>query len=80
MLEVDNVKIILAQTDRDASINSLVETMNDIYTFVHEADPLKKIQSHGRIIALMTQQTMECGYCIRDYAKNKNFCMLVPLL
>jgi hypothetical protein len=78
MFGVHYVKIVLAQNDRDESINRLVDTMNNTYAFVHEAEPLKKIESHKRIIMLLTQQTIECGYFIRDYAKNKNFCMLVP--
>jgi hypothetical protein len=49
--------------------------MDDVYSFVKEAEPVKKIESHGRIVALMAQQTTECAYFIRDYAKNKSFCM-----
>lgn len=48
--------------------------MSDVYSFVHEADPLKNIESQKQILALMAQQTTECAYFIRDYAKNKNFC------
>ncbi|KIM90604.1 hypothetical protein PILCRDRAFT_1868 [Piloderma croceum F 1598] len=66
-------KIIVAQTDRDDCITRLVEVMDDIYLFVQEAEPVKKIKSHGRIVALMAQQTTECAYFIRDYATNKNF-------
>ena len=67
---------ILAQVDRDNYIVRLVEVMDDVYSFVKEAEPIKKIESHGRIILLMAQQTTECAYFIRDYAMNKNFCML----
>jgi hypothetical protein len=49
--------------------------MNDIYAFVHEAEFLKRIESQKQILALMAQQTTECAYLIRDYAKNKNFCL-----
>lgn len=68
------VKVLLAQKNRDESISRLVSSMNDAYTFVHEADPLKKVESHKRIIILIVQQTTECGYLIRDYSKNKSFC------
>jgi hypothetical protein len=51
--------------------------MNGMYAFIHEAEPLEKIKSHRQIVALMMQQTVECGYFIRDYAKNKD-CMSVP--
>ncbi|KAN0107633.1 hypothetical protein V8E52_009952, partial [Russula decolorans] len=66
-------KIILAQNDRDDNINRLVGTMNDTYAFIHEVEPLKKVESHKRIVTLLTQQTTECGYFIRDYAKTKSF-------
>ena len=48
--------------------------MDDVYSFVKEAEPIKKIESQGRIIGLMAQQTTECAYFIRDYAMNKSFC------
>ena len=65
---------ILTQVDRDSRIIGLVEIIDDVYSFVKEAEPIKKIESHGRIIALMAQQTTECAYFIRDYAMNKSFC------
>lgn len=74
ILSFNCTQAILAQKDRDGSIDRLVETVNDMYSFVHEAEPLKKIQSHARIVSLMTSQTTECAYFIRDYAKNKSFC------
>ena len=66
---------ILAQVDRDNSIVHLVEVMGDVFSFVKEAKPLKEIESHRRILALMAQQTTECAYFIQGYAMNKNFCM-----
>jgi hypothetical protein len=47
--------------------------MNDTLAFVHEVEPLKKIESHKKIIMHIIQQTMECGYFIRDYSKTENF-------
>jgi hypothetical protein len=78
-MDIPNVwsKIILAQNKRDDNINRLVGTINDTYAFIHEVEPLKKVESHKRIVTLLTQQTTECGYFIRDYAKNKSFCMSV---
>jgi hypothetical protein len=64
--------------DRDDSIVRLVETMDDVYSFVEEAEPMKKIESLGRIIELIAHQTTECAYFIRDYALSKDFCMWVP--
>ncbi|KIM75554.1 hypothetical protein PILCRDRAFT_669545 [Piloderma croceum F 1598] len=66
-------KTILAQVDRDSCIVRLVEIMDDVYSFVKEAEPIKKIESHSQIIALMAQQTTECAYFIRDYATNESF-------
>jgi hypothetical protein len=74
------LQIIVAQMDRDNSIIHLVEVMDDIYLFVQEAEPVKKIKSHCRIVALMAQQTTECAYFIRDYATNKSFCMSTFIL
>ncbi|KAF8726639.1 hypothetical protein AX14_007619 [Amanita brunnescens Koide BX004] len=66
-------KTILAQVDRDNGVVRLASIMDDAFFFVKEAEPIKKIESQGRIIALIAQQTTECGYFIRDYATNKNF-------
>jgi hypothetical protein len=66
---------VLAQKDRDEAIDHLIEVMNDVYSLVHEAESLMDIESHKRILVVLTQQTTECGYFIRDYAINKNFCM-----
>jgi hypothetical protein len=69
----------LAQLDHENSIIRLVEIMDDVYTFVEEAEPMKKIESLGQIIEHMARQTTECAYFIRDYATNKNFCMSCTL-
>ena len=61
--------------DRDNRIVHLVEVIDDVYSFVEEADPIKKIDSQHRIVALIAQQTTECAYLIRDYATHKSFCM-----
>lgn len=66
--------MVLAQTDRDKKMDRLVGIMNGVFTFVHEAEILQRIESHRQILALMTQQTIECAYFIRGYAKNRNFC------
>jgi hypothetical protein len=68
---------VLAQKDRDDAVDHLVEVMSDVYSLVHEAESLTDIESHKRILGVLTQQTTECGYFIRDYAINKNFCMAI---
>ena len=65
---------ILAQVNRDNGVIRLASIMDDALSFVEEAEPIKKIESQGRIIGLIAQQTTECGYFIRDYAMNKSFC------
>jgi hypothetical protein len=65
---------ILDQVDRDGCIVHLVEIMDDVFSFVKEAEPIKKIRSHAQIIELMSRQATECAYFIRDYAMNKSLC------
>ena len=61
----------------DASVRRLVETMDNVFEFVHEAAKLDLSGSSSQkdILTCMAKQTTECAYFIRDYAKNKNFCM-----
>ena len=66
--------------DRDDSIIRLVKTIDDVYSFVEEAEPMKKIKSLSQILEFMAQQTVECAYFIRDYAMNKDFCMSASAL
>jgi hypothetical protein len=65
---------VLAQKARDEAIDHLVEVMNDAYSFVNEAAALKEIESPKQIITVLTQQTIDCAYFIRDYAINKSLC------
>jgi hypothetical protein len=74
------VKVVLAQKARDETIDHLVETMNDAYSFVNDAAALKEIESHKQIIVALTQQTIDCAYFIRDYAINKSFCMSIFII
>ena len=48
--------------------------MSDVFTFVHDAELLKKIEAHIKTITLLVQQVTECGYFIAEYTKQKNFC------
>ena len=73
-LNLNISQAILAQVDRDSCIVRLVEIMDDAFAFVKEAEPIKKIESHGPIIELMSRQATECAYFIRDYAMNKSLC------
>jgi hypothetical protein len=77
MLLIFSLQSILAQIDRDNRINQLVEVIDDVYSFVTDADMVKKIESQRKILVVMAQQTTECAYFIRDYAI-KGFCRLGP--
>ena len=48
--------------------------MDDVFLFIKEAGPIRKIESHAQIIELMSRQATECAYFIRDYAMNKSLC------
>jgi hypothetical protein len=70
---------LIAQKDWDDTINRLAERIVDTYMFVHLAEPLRRIELRKSIILSLTIQTVECGYFIRDYTKNMDLCMLLPL-
>jgi hypothetical protein len=61
--------------DRDENVQRLYVIINDAYGFLIEAKSLEKIQSHKSVFVRVTQQTIDCGYFIGSYAKNKSFCM-----
>jgi hypothetical protein len=65
---------IVDQMDRDTKVKDLVETMNDVFAFVKAAEPLRKIESHEKIVLLMTQQVTDCAYFIGHYAEDTSFC------
>jgi hypothetical protein len=61
--------------DRDENVQRLYVILNNVYDFLTEAKHLEKIQTHKSVFVRMTQQTIDCGYFIASYAKNKSFCM-----
>ena len=66
--------MLVDQKDRDEKIIRLAGTMSDVYTFVHDAEPLKAIKAHMPTITLLIKQVTECGYFITEYTKQKSFC------
>ncbi|KAG2369754.1 hypothetical protein BDR07DRAFT_1456614, partial [Suillus spraguei] len=62
-------KIILAQTKRDQSIQSLLEKVEQVYQFMSQGDTLGQIASQRKIAARIAQQTLECARFIRDYSE-----------
>ncbi|EIM81824.1 uncharacterized protein STEHIDRAFT_161179 [Stereum hirsutum FP-91666 SS1] len=68
---VVSYKIIMDQLQRDINILYLVDMLADIYAFVHEAEPLRRIESHSNIMACLAQQTIDCGYFISGYCSDR---------
>ena len=64
------LQVVLGQKDRDDRINALIDIVADMFEFVHDAEPLAKIKSYHKIIMLIVHQTIDCGYFIREYAKD----------
>lgn len=59
------------QLRRDINILYLVDMLADIYAFVREAEPLRRIESHRDIMACLAQQTIDCGYFISAYCSDR---------
>ncbi|KAG2029149.1 hypothetical protein BDR03DRAFT_1096314 [Suillus americanus] len=66
-------KIILAQTERDESVQSLLKKLEQIYDFMSRKDTLGQISSKRSIAGRIAQQTLECAGFIRDYSEKKSF-------
>ncbi|EIM81233.1 uncharacterized protein STEHIDRAFT_162217 [Stereum hirsutum FP-91666 SS1] len=66
-------KLVVAQMQRDINILLLVDAMNDVYDFVKEAEPLRTVKSHEKVMLLLAQQTTECGYFISAYCNDDFF-------
>jgi hypothetical protein len=67
------VQVVTNQAERDTSIANLLETLNDVYEFVEVAQPLQADKSTAKALSALSQQTIECGYFIQAYAKDKKF-------
>jgi len=70
----DAIQVLIKQKSRDDRIIRLAGMMGDVFTFVHDAEPLKAIERHFKTITLLIQQVTECGYFIADYAEDNYFC------
>ena len=67
-------QVLVDQQNRDDRVIRLAGTMSNIFSFIEDAKPLKAIEAHKEPIKLLLQQVTECGYFIREYAKQNNFC------
>ena len=70
--------MLINQKDRDDKIIHLAGAMSEVFTFVHDAEPLKAIKAHMNTVTLLIQQVTECGYFVTEYTKQKSFCQLSP--
>ncbi|KAG2105031.1 uncharacterized protein F5147DRAFT_244140 [Suillus discolor] len=66
-------KIIIAQAERDQSVQSLLEKLEDVYRFISLEDTLGQISSQRMIAGRIAQQTLHCARFIREYSKKKSF-------
>ncbi|KIJ62144.1 hypothetical protein HYDPIDRAFT_169298 [Hydnomerulius pinastri MD-312] len=64
-------KIVAAQALLKRNFENLVNAITDAYYFLSEAKPLETIQSHQKIMSLLSLQTVECMYFIRDHMSKK---------
>ncbi|KAG6374160.1 hypothetical protein JVT61DRAFT_4810 [Boletus reticuloceps] len=61
--------VLLAQKNRDDRIIRLAGAMSDVFAFVEDAEPLKRIEAHMKTVIPLLQQVTECGYFITEYPK-----------
>ena len=55
--------MVICQTNRDNDVGSLLTKMNEVYTFLTQAE-LQDIKSM-KIVACICKQTLECSYFIQ---------------
>ena len=56
----------------DDKLLSLVDTMNGTLAFAENLNDIKKIKTVEKTVTLILQQTAECAFFIREYAR-RNF-------
>ncbi|RDB23760.1 hypothetical protein Hypma_009426 [Hypsizygus marmoreus] len=72
-------QILLNQTDRDDGVKGLVQVLDEVYSFLQEAEVIEKIKasltsdSQLKALVLISQQIRECAYFIQAYAKDSGF-------
>ena len=73
MLSLITCNIVVNEKCDDNRIVGLVATVSDVFmlAFVGDAECLKEIKVHIKIITLLVRQIMECGYFITEYTKQK---------
>jgi hypothetical protein len=61
-----------AQNDRDNRFRQLIKVTSDTFLFLNTLK-VSALEGHRQTIKLLTLQTTECAYFIRDYTKQKSF-------
>ena len=64
--------MIIGQINQDNDVSSLLTKMNEIYTFLTQAD-LLDIKSMKTVVTCICKQTLECSYFIQKYAQDTKF-------
>ena len=67
-------QVIIIQDQRDRRIFDLLGAINDVYTLILDAEPLKRIQTQKQALEMLAKQTAECAYFISHYARQPGFC------
>ena len=63
---------IVDQKNRDDAVCSLLLKMNEVYETLTKEE-LRDIESMKGVVELISRQTLECSYFIREYASNEKF-------
>ncbi|KAG6327321.1 hypothetical protein ID866_11768, partial [Astraeus odoratus] len=64
---------IIAQANRDTSVNALVLKICEFYKFITEDDRLVKLTSMQVVLQNIVEQILDCTRFIKDYSETKNF-------
>ncbi|KAF7371218.1 WD40 repeat-like protein [Mycena sanguinolenta] len=63
-----------AQKARDGQLRELMKVTTDVFVFANKLK-LPVLEHHHQTVKLLTLQTTECAYFIRDYTKQQSFIM-----
>lgn len=63
-------QVVVAQQERDDKFRELIKITLDVFCFLNQLK-VASLEGHRQTIKLLTLQTTECAYFIRDYTKQK---------
>ncbi|KAI0044424.1 hypothetical protein FA95DRAFT_1497030 [Auriscalpium vulgare] len=70
-------KTIVAQLERTARVEELGQLILSVYDIIDITGDLKMIKAQQDVISALSKQTLECGYFIVDYYKDRSKCMFL---